>query len=1029
MIEGYISKIGTLLKLKQQIKVFFFLLLSFLTSAQAFSYEGDLRQSSPKFFYGNTSSFPLKNIGFLRKDSEYYISPLSSHTSLIVSEEFDSFFLQWSEYQKRIDRRLLQLFKLQPYFRESYLFFSSPRRQVSNALATVYPFPFVQIYPSGSVDFMDRWSLFSWSQDTLLHEMTHIYQLSQNSKWDRILWPILGAFSYRNILLPSWVLEGSAVLVESLYGSGGRLFSGFVRAFVFSQLKEEFSLKRLLKPYNDTFSGTEKYLHGAYFFNYLHSQYGLKEIKQLFHESSRFFPLDYYGLNSSLRRAFKKDLLTLFEEYKSYYKNLAQKQQSFSGPVLAKSKVYVPMNSDESSIYFLISDSKSPSQLLVFDKKTGVIKKTKKNLPMGKVFYKGGEYYSSASLRTSNTSVEYSLVKEDFKPIKQYNSQNVMDFYKGKAIAIDARQNHTGNSLIIDKAFYDTVDSSALADAKGAVYYFKQNKEYRTLYKNKKALTQFKSYFSYPVEVNEKAVYFIGAVKYGSSLFVYKKDLGIYRLSESDTIVSARQIKDNRFLVSEIAPNQYEYKVIETKELAEAPVLYQYSFHKENIFLKSEGLNQKEALDSSDLSFKAEPVISEKTEFLKRAQNSNQAGLMRTHLTDESFLKKSVKLYRPFSFLSLNQFFFSYVPEIQIEEESIPQAFSAFFKFLDPLQYNQLLLYNRWSENNKFINASYSYQKYRPSFGFSFLYEESSLDFKEDKYLIQTFRDIGFLDTKDIFYPVGKFLRKKEALFQRTWKLALSVSYPIYLNSESKLSFESQIGLGEKEFNKNKLWKSYISQSGQLKYLFKRGYSQAYSYHKKRELSVLYDFLHLKGKTQTSHSFLNGALYAGLTEELGQEYFLSLNGKVLLNLWNREPHWPQIKTETIFYCSDLKQAVQKVYHRKYPCPNKFKQSIHNLYQGNIELLKVLNYSYYPLKAPFSLRRLALLTGLSVFSAQDFSSAYRSFLVPFIGLEGELSLLHEKLIVKLGMSFENRIELFKPYKDSKFQLSFWLKNDL
>ena len=1022
------------------VKVFIFLFFGLLISIQALSYKESLQESSLESFYGSLSSFPLKNIGFLKKDSEYYISPLSSQTSLIASEEFESFFQQWSEYQEGIDRRLLQLFSFQPYFRESYLFFSSPRRQISNALATIYPFPFVQIYPSGSVDFLNLWSLFSWPKDTLLHEMTHIYQLSQNSKWDRLLWPILGAFSYRNILLPSWILEGHAVLVESLYGSGGRLFSGFVRAFVFSQLKEDFSLKRLLKPYSDSFSGKEKYLHGAYFFNYLYSHYGLEKIKKLFHESGRFLPLGYYGLNSALKRAFEKDLLTLFEEYKSYYRSLAQKQQSSLGLVLEKSAVYTPMNSDENSIYFLISDSKSPAQLIVFDKKSETVKKIRQELPLGKVFYMDGEYYSSSNLRTSSTSFEYSLVKEGFKAVKKYNSQNVMDFHKGKAIAIDARQNHTGNSLIIDKVFYDTVDSSALASAKGAVYYFKQNKEYRTLYKNKQVLTQFKSYFSYPVEVNEEAVYFIGATKYGSSLFVYKKNLGIYRLSESDTIVSARQIQGNRFLVSELTPTHYEYKVIETKEWAEEPVLYQYSFQKENIFLHAEnqksqlipskGQSQRRALDSSDSGSKTESVSFKGEENLKRVQNSKPASLIENSLTNKSLLKRKIKPYRPFRLLSLNQLFFSYAPEVQIKEESIPQAFSASFKFLDPLQYNQLFLYGGLNGKSKFVNASYSYQEYRPSFGFSFFYEEISLDFKEDTYLIQTFRDIGFLGRKDIFYSKGKFLMKRKALFQRDWRLALSVTYPIYLSSESKLSFESKIGLGEKEFNKDKLWKSYVSQSGQLKYLFKRNYSQAYFYHKKRELSVLYDFLHLNSKSEANRSFLNGTLYAGLTEELGQEYFLSLNGKLLLNFWNREPQWPPIKENTIFYCSDLKQMVQKLYQKRSLCFNHFKQSVHNLYQGSIELLKVLNFSYYPLKAPFSLRRLAPLAGLSVLSIQDFSSAYRSFLVPFAGLEGELSMLHEKFIIQLGVSLESRIELFEPsYKASKFQLSFWLRSDL
>ena len=970
--------------MKRPITFFFLLLFSFFILIPAVA---DLKGGQKKAFqsfYSSRAVFPLKEIGLLKKDSPYYISPLNSRISLITSKEFTVFLKEWSNYRKIIDQQLLRIFEINPYFKKSYLFFSSPRRQTSNALAAVLPFPFVRIYPSGSPATSDLLSLFSWTQDTLLHEMTHIYQLSQNSKWDRILRPILGLFSHRNALLPSWILEGDAVFTESLYGSGGRLYSGFVRAFVFSQFKEDFPLQRLLKSYNESFSGSEKYLHGAYFFSYLHSQYGLKRIKRFFHETSRFIPLDYYGLNQALKRTFEKDLLSLFKAYKAYYRGLAQHQKTSSAPVLAKSQAYVPLNSDKKSIYFLISDSKSPSELIVFDKKTAVVKRTKKNLPLGKVFYKQGEYLSSANITTSSTSYEYSLVKEDFKPISKYNSQIVMDFYKGKAISIDARQAHIGNSLIIDRAFYGTVDSSVLADSKGGLYYFKQEGEYRTLYKNKQALYRFKSYFSYPVEVKEDEVYFIGAVKYGSSLFVYKKGLGVYRLSESDAVVSARQIQGNRFLISEIRPSHYEYKIIEAKKRAEEPVLYQYSFQKENIFLKSEKQKNQDQ--------KEESLVGD--------------SLKNHNFLDPNRIEKNFKPYSPFSRLSLDQFFFFYTPEI----EEIPQDFFAYFQFLDPLQYNSLLINNSLSEKNKAISLSYSYQKYRPSLELSFLYEESSLDLKKDKYQIKTWNEIDFLDKKEIFYPVGKFLRKRSTLFQRTRELSFILSYPISIGSESELKLRSQWGLGEMEFNKNRTWKNYIVHSGQLSYQFKRRYPLAYSYHKKRQLSFLYKAFHFKGETQIQRSLLEGAVYADFVEELSQEYFLSLNGKLLLNLWDRKPY-------------QFKNFAGSV---TYP---EFKQAVQNLYQGNLKLLKALNYSYYPLKWPFSLRRTAPLIGLSVLTAQDFSSAYRSFIVPFAGLEGELNILHEKWIVKLGLSVENRIELFKPYKKSKLQFSFWMKSSL
>ena len=989
----------------KQLSFFFLFFIPFISFAHSFNYgvvsKGEINLKPADSFVS------LKDIGFLKKDSAYYISSLSPRIRLIASEEFKAFLGQWSIYREKIDYRLPQSFKLEPYFRDNYLIFSSPRRQVQNAFATIYPFPLVKIYPSISPEFMDQWSIFSWPQDTLVHEMTHIYQLSQNSKWDRVLWPLLGPASYRNVVLPSWILEGSAVLLESMYGSGGRLFSGSARAFVFAQIKEDFSLKRLLKAYDDSFSSLEKYLHGAYFFSYLHSQYGLHQTKKLFNESSRFLPLDYYGLNSSLKRTFEKDLQTLFSDYKSYYRGLAQKQKYSLKPVLAKSKHYVPINSDQNFIYFLISDSKSPAQLVVFDKKTAVIKKTEKNLPIGKVFYREERYYSSGSLRTSGNSIESSLIEEGFNPVTKYNSQYVMDFYKDKAVAIDARQSHKGNSLIIDNVFYDFVDSSVLADLSGDLYYFKQSGEYRILYKNKQALTKFKSYFSYPVEVYGDSVYFIGATKYGSSLFVYKEGQEVYRLSASDRIVSARKIKDNQFLISEINSSHYEYKVIETKAKKEEPFLYQYSFKKENIFFQ----HKTEAVKAKDI----KPLLS-----VTESQKSLKTDLLNTRF----------KPYNALSQLSLQNFSFYFAPDypafsLPFDVDTYRAGFSSFFHFSDPLQFNELLVFNKLGKNDKSLKFSYLYKKYRMALELSFFYDESQLNLKESQYLIETFKDIGLLNTRDIFYPEkgGSNLIKGDSLFQRTRALSFALKYPFYIDSESSLSFKSLLRFGQKEFNKNRSWKNYVEQEGQLKYKFSRKYQKAYSYHKKRTVTLRYNFLQLKDSSKSHPQFLNGALKAFLMEELGREYFLSLSGRVLLSLWDREPKWPQVKEENVFYCS-----LQKLYQKGF-CPDEFTLSSHNIYQGSIELLKLLNLSYYPLKTPLSIRRLAPLAGLAFLSVQDFNLDGRSFIIPFIGVEGEMILLHERLIVKLGTALENRIELFKPYNQSSFQLSVWLKSDL
>ena len=819
---------------------------------------------------------------------------------------------------------------------------------------------------------MDLFSISSWSKDVLVHEMTHIYQLSQNLKLDQKLWRFFGPFSYRNALLPTWIIEGSAVLMESLYGDGGRLFSGFVRAFVFSQIQEgNISLKRLLKSYSDPFSSLEKYLHGAYFFAYLHSQYGLQRTKRFFRISGQSVPLDYYGLDFSLKTAFGKNLQTLFQDYKEYYKDLAEKQKVSSAPPLLKSKVHVPLNSDRDSIYFLISDSKSPAELVVFDKRTKQIKRRRVYLPIGKVFKRDGKYVSAASFRTSRSSREYTLVEEGFKPIEEYNSQYVMDFYQDKTISLDTLQNHTHNVLRVGESFYDTIHSSALTDTKGSIFYFKQEAEMRTLYKDKKPLISFKSYFAYPVEADETGLYFIGATQYGSSLFVYSEKSGLSRLSESDRITSAKKINDNEFLVVEITPTHYEYKLISGKSQLDKPFLYQYSFQKENIFNEDELENLKTK-------------------------------------------KKTYKTYNSLSHLSLQQI------SLYLYEH-----FFSSFLFLDPLRFNKFSLMGNIGWHKRQLSLSYFYQKYRPALGISFNYDRSRLDLSKDKYLIETFKEIGFLEDKDIFFPVGSPLKteaysrqktkKKDYIFLKTISLDFSVSYPLLVYPESRWTLTSHFLLGQKEFIKENQRKNYVEHTGQLKYKFERSYNHSYSYHKKREWRVLYHFLKVEG----SNSYLNGGMHLSLIEEFGQENFLSLRGEFLLNLWDREPR-------SFLSNSEDKILIPIREPRPESFTEPFKQSVQNFYQMDMKWLKVINNSYYPLKVPFSLRRFAPLGGLSFLSFQEFDQKHQFFLLPFIGVEFEISAFSDKAVMKLGLALESAFELSKSYKNPTFHGSIWVK---
>ena len=871
--------------------------------------------------------------------------------------------------------------------------------------------PFIRIFPFMDVSFLDRYSLYNWSEDIVLHEMSHIYQFSQNSQLDRIFWPLFNILTYRNQFLPLWFLEGHSVLIESLYGSGGRLYSGFVRALVFAQIKENnFFLKSLFRNKNDPFYFDKIYFHGGYFWAYLDSLYGSQAYNLFYNSNTKwpFFPVDYIGLNASFKKTFRKGLRELFEGYKEHYFAKAQNQKFLPQEALLKSKAFVPINSDKQSLYFLISDLKSPSWLVIFDKKSKQFKKEKTYLPLGKLFKKEGEFVSSTKLHTDTVSVEYSLSDKNYKALSPYNSQQVLELKEDHSLSLNTQNSHKGNALLLNREFYDWTHSSAVMDFQGSVYYFKQNQNLRTLYKDKKAMISFKAYFSYPVEADSQGLYFIAATAYGSSLFVYdNRDSKIYRLSDSDRIVFARKINSEEFLVSEIGAQYYEYKILKTIKSWDQPFLYQYSFKKESVF--------------EDVSF-----------------------------LEDIEIPTSIKKYHSLKDLRLLNF------NLMPMGNDKNWLMAGSFNFADPLSYNTLA----WTGELQRIKMpkalstvpklfyettfSYSYNKYRPVFKLSFssnknflnlipdkkLYlEQEENRYKEDslkptkqeleesynkKYglhtadqkLIETLVDLDFLDKKELDLA----RQNKETYIEaQDRSLNLSVAYPLFRNTLSVLTSELSMDLGQRRFFDQALWKNYTRFGLGLKYLFERRYPFAYSYHKKSFLNVNYKLL-TRGAGSYYHTLdTRGEWF----KELIPELFFSLRGRVLLGYIDRLNLFPTVPLSSINW-STLEITPE------------------NLYQADINLLKVFNHSAYFLSQPLYLKRWAGLTGLSVvfFKKHGLGFIEDGILLPFIGWEGEFGLF-DKTTFFAGFKGGVEIKLPSPLKSVSFgpHWSFWIGSGL
>ena len=483
----------------------------------------------------------------------------------------------------------------------------SSRNQISNAFATVLPSFTIGMYPTGVLG-LNELTLPFWFDGVFEHELNHVFQMS-HSKYPALTklfnLPSLLFFyvytPYPNMFLPMFILEGDSVLKESLFNYGGRLYNGYARAFVYSQIKhyqhqmDRFTKKNLLSMQMTPHSGREKYLHGGYFMAMLAEIYPHETVNSFF-KVNKDTPsrkirkqIKETSIKEKLSPFFAKHfsfqgiylfLEDLIKIYFNRWLKEAHLQKSSPEPVLFKSHVCPPFGGADDEIFFLTSDFRSVPVLRVFNKKTKKWKKEKSDLPLGKVFTVNNVYHARSSQWIKPYVVHYSLFSEGLYSNKQFESKYVQDLQDNKTLYIDPKNNLDGFKLYLNNSFYSYVHSNALFDKNGNIYFFKQNNKVRTLYKNKRPLFSYKGYYGSLLDIDKDGtIYFTGSSPYGSSVYQYK-NRQVLRTVSSDTVVQAKKINNREFIVCEITPYGYEYKIIPIELRAEKPVLYKYKFKK-----------------------------------------------------------------------------------------------------------------------------------------------------------------------------------------------------------------------------------------------------------------------------------------------------------------------------------------------------------------------------------------------------------------------------------------------------------------
>ncbi len=463
-----------------------------------------------------------------------------------------------------------------------YVGLLSGHNQIANGYSTPYPNNRQINYGAGALNF-DYFSTTSWLKTLLYHETAHNYQMNAKDNFvSDSLHTLFGNgsvflpwFTLPNIVESSFLLEGNAVLNESWHGNGGRLYSGRFKAATLKQAKAG----RLTpeRVYNDNYAflyGSHFYTLGGFYEYDMARIYGMKNVNAYWrlHAHDWFWP---FFTNHTTEQTLGTDFETTLDAWAKRMAAEAAEMKDVGGAPVATTQFYSPINSDGDAVYFIVNASgRSFPELLVYDKKSGTVTKTRGGYRAGKVVKTpNGRYAVQSSAYTSPLRITAGLYDGNSHLIEGSGSKVIEGYLRnGTPVYFDVPSSFDQPQLYVGSSFYARTNSSVYIDGRDNLYYFVQGKnKTRTLYKNKTPLFSIKGYYGNVSGVDSKgAVYFIANTPHGSGLFRYNKGQ-ISRAHPADTIFEARLIDDGRAIVAVMGSDAYSYKVITLETIRETP--------------------------------------------------------------------------------------------------------------------------------------------------------------------------------------------------------------------------------------------------------------------------------------------------------------------------------------------------------------------------------------------------------------------------------------------------------------------------
>ncbi|WP_317932280.1 hypothetical protein [Halioxenophilus sp. WMMB6] len=510
-----------------------------------------------------------ENLSGVAQDQPYFTQDVGN-SRLIFTEQN----LPAAAHAAAVERRLQSLYEANFGFAMDYRMavgLMSSHNQIANGYSTQYPLNRQINYLAGA-EAVDYFATSRWLDTLLSHETAHNYQHNaKNNVVSRSLFKVLRNGSVGTPLLPSivpnlfesrFMLEGNAVLNESWHGQGGRLYSGRFRAMTHVHAKAGYLTPARL--YNATLNfpyGEGAYTFGAQFQYFLAENYGLEATNHYFNNRSRywFWP---FMVNRPMRLSVGENFDRSVRAWAATMAQEAEAMQLASGPVVARSHYFGPLNRSQNELLFLTSPKPAHAPLLNrYDTTTAQNQQQQSSLATGRVFELDQASYTVDSRKTSVWRIHQGLFDEDGR-LKPGTAGKIYQgsLADGREVYFDTVTSYLEPQLYVGDQFYGAVNSSVLVH-NDDLYYFVQNGRERTLFRNREAVATVPGFYSIVCDVDDSGrVYFIANSATGSSLFRTDGQT-TERVLAADNVIDARLTQGDQVLVAAISADDYYYSL------------------------------------------------------------------------------------------------------------------------------------------------------------------------------------------------------------------------------------------------------------------------------------------------------------------------------------------------------------------------------------------------------------------------------------------------------------------------------------